>query len=242
MIPGILGKKIGMTQIFDEAGNRVPVTVLEAGPCQIQAVKNAAKDGYNAVQVGFEDTKEKRLKKPQREALKKNKLAPKKFVKEFRGAEPVEAIVGDQVTNSIFQIGDYVDVSGLSKGKGFQGGMKRHNWSGGPATHGSKSHRVPGSIGASSYPSRVFKGQSMPGQMGHVTVTIQNIEVIDVNAEDNTLVVRGSVPGANGTYLVIKYAKKKDLAERIVPEPEVAPEEEQTDVQPEAENKEGSKE
>ncbi|MFH1552726.1 MAG: 50S ribosomal protein L3 [Candidatus Omnitrophota bacterium] len=214
MIPGMLGKKIGMTQIFEEDGTKVPVTVLEAGPCMVQAIKVLEKDGYNAIQVGYDDTKEKRLKKPQREHIKANNLKPKKFVREIICAEIPEVKIGDEITNSIFQKGDFLDIAGLSKGKGFQGGVKRHGWSGGPETHGSMSHRAPGSIGQSSYPSRVFKGLGMAGQMGNTRITVQNIEVIDVNCDNNTVAVKGSVPGANGTYLVLRHAKKRPIAPR----------------------------
>ena len=215
MIPGILGKKIGMTRIFTEDGENIPVTVLEVGPCIVQVIKMAEKDGYNAVQLGFCDAKEKRINKPQREFLKKLGLKPKKFVKEIRCLELPEVKVGDEVTNSIFQIGDMVDITGVSKGKGFQGGMKRHNWSGGSDTHGSMSHRAPGSIGQSSFPSRVFKGLRMAGHMGAETVTTQNLEVVEVDKNENTLVIRGAVPGANGSYVVVKYARKKVLAPRV---------------------------
>jgi len=212
---GILGKKIGMTQIFDEDGNRVGVTVLEAGPCTVQCVKTLDRDGYNAVQLGFGDTKENRIKKPQRMYLKKNKLKPKKFVREFRLEEVSDVKVGDEVTNSIFQKGDFLDVEGRSKGKGFQGGMKRCGWKGGQGTHGSMSHRAPGSIGASSYPSRVMKGHGMPGHLGNTRTTVQNMRVVDVNTENNTIAVKGALPGANGTYLKIRYAKKRVLSPRI---------------------------
>lgn len=223
MISGMLGKKLGMTQIFEEDGVRVPVTVLEAGPCQVQSVKSEETDGYNAVQLGYEDTKEKRVKKPQREYLKAKNLTPKKFVKEIRSEEAAELKVGDQITNSIFQKGDFVDITGISKGKGFQGVVKRHGFAGSLGSHGGSSmQRRPGSIGQSSYPSRVFKGMKMPGHMGVDQITVQNVEIIEVNLEDNTVIVKGAVPGSNGTYLVIKYAKKKPLAEREEPvEPEV---------------------
>ena len=229
MIPGILGKKIGMTQVFNEDGDKIPVTVVEAGPCQVQAVRVDEKDGYNALQMGYDDTKEMRLKKPQREDVKAKKLSPKKFVREIRCSEAPEAKVGDEVTNAIFQKGDYLDIAGVSKGKGFQGGMKRCGWSGGKASHGSMSHRVPGSIGASAYPSRVFKGHGMPGHMGHVSLTVQNLEVVDVNTEENTMAIKGAIPGGNGTYLVIKYALKKPVAPR---EEKVEPEEEAPEVEP----------
>jgi large subunit ribosomal protein L3 len=214
MIKGILGKKVGMTQIFGEDGERIPVTVLEAGPCTVQQVKTSEKDGYDAVQLGFSDAREKTAKKPQREYLKKNKLTPKRFVKEIRCDQQPDVKVGDEITTGIFQQGDHLDIAGVSKGKGFQGGVKRHGWAGGRASHGSMFHRAPGSMGASSYPSRVHKGHSLPGHMGHENVTVQNVEVVEVDAESNTLVVRGAVPGPNGSYLVIRYAKKKPLAPR----------------------------
>jgi len=214
MIPGILGKKIGMTQIFDKDGERVVVTVLEAGPCIVRSVKNVESDGYNAVQLSFGDTKASRIKKPQRVYLEKNKLAPKKFVRELRLEEESGVKIGDMVTNDIFQEGDFLDIVGRSKGKGFQGGVKRWGWSGGRATHGSMSHRVPGSIGASSYPSRVMKGQSMPGHLGNARTTTQNLKVVDINMGNNTIAVKGAVPGANGTYLIIRYAKKRALKPR----------------------------
>ena len=216
MISGILGKKIGMTRVFTEDGISVPVTVLEAGPCAVQVVKAREKDGYSAVQLGFCDAKEKNAKKPQRAFLKSLGLKPKKFVREIRCDEVADVKVGDEVTSCMFQKGDMVDITGTSKGKGFQGGMKRHGWSGGGDTHGSMSHRAPGSIGQSSYPSRVFKGMRMAGHMGSERVTTQNIEVVEVNAEENTLVVKGAVPGANGSYVVVRYAKKKILSPRQV--------------------------
>ncbi|MBD3426042.1 MAG: 50S ribosomal protein L3 [Candidatus Omnitrophica bacterium] len=231
MVPGILGKKIGMSQIFTEDGVRVPVTVLEAGPCSVQAIKTKEKDGYDSVQMGYDNTKEHRLKKPQRAYIKAKKLKPMKFVREIRCEGDPEVKIGDVITNKIVQNGDYLDITGVSKGKGFQGGMKRWGWSGGKQTHGSMSHRAPGSIGQSSNPSRVFKGMGMAGHMGSQTKTVQNLRVLDVNTENNTISVEGSVPGANGTYLVIRYAKKKPLAERVQQE---EPEAEQQEQQPEA--------
>jgi len=230
MISGMLAKKLGMTQVFKEDGRRVPVTVLEAGPCQVQAVKAEGTDGYNAVQLGYDDTKENRIKKPQREYLKAKGLSPKRFVGEIRSEEATELKVGDTVTNNMFQKGDFVDLIATSKGKGFQGVVKRHGFAGGNASHGGGGmERRPGSIGQSSYPSRVFKGMKMPGHMGSDRITVQNVEVVEVNLEDNTVVVKGAVPGANGTYLIIRYAKKKPLAEREQPvEPE--PEEEVVEV------------
>lgn len=218
MITGILGKKLGMTQIFDDKGKRIPVTVLGAGPCVVQAVKSEKTDGYNAVCLGYQDAKENRINKPQREYLKSKKLKPMKFVKEIRCAQEPGVKVGTEVKNNIFQQGDYLDIEGTSKGKGFQGGMKRCGWSGGKDTHGSMSHRAPGSIGASAYPSRVLKGHPLPGQMGNVRKTVQSLEVIEVDTENNTICVKGAVPGAIGSYLTIRYALKKELAPRIQPE------------------------
>ena len=208
MIPGILGKKIGMTQVFEEDGGRVPVTVIEVGPCLVQAIKSPEKDGYNAVQLGYDDTKEKRVKKPQREYLKARNLKFKRFVREIRCDEAPEVKVGDEITNEIFQKGDFLDISGISKGKGFQGGVKRHGWAGGKATHGSMSHRAPGSIGASAYPSRVFKGHAMPGHMGSVRRTSQSLLVIVADPERNLMLVRGSVPGPNGGLVMVHEGRK----------------------------------
>ncbi|MFQ5952931.1 MAG: 50S ribosomal protein L3 [Candidatus Omnitrophota bacterium] len=214
MIGGILGKKVGMTQVYDENGDSISVTILEAGPCVVQEIKISEKDGYDAVQLGFGDIKERRVKKPQRERFKAQKLKPKRFVREIRSAEKPDVKTGDEITNAIFQKGDYLDVTGTSKGKGFQGGVKRHGWAGGKASHGSMFHRAPGSIGASSYPSRVVKGHALPGHMGSEKNTVQNLEVIDVDESNNTITVKGAVPGANGSYLIIRYAKKKPLAPR----------------------------
>jgi len=234
MVKGILGKKLGMSQIFDEKGDKIPVTVIEAGPCQVQQVKTAEKDGYNAVQLGFEDTRESRTKKPQREYLKRNKLTPKKVVREIRCDEAPEEKTGDMVTIKLFQKGDYLDISGTSKGKGFQGGMKRCGWAGGKESHGSMSHRVPGSIGASSYPSKVDKGHPGPGHLGNGKVTVQNVEIIDVDTESNLIVVKGAIPGANGNYITIRFAKKKPFAERVIVEEEQQAEEEKAEEPAEA--------
>jgi large subunit ribosomal protein L3 len=214
MINSILGKKIGMTQFFDEKGNCIPVTLLEAGPSVVQDVKTIARNGYTAVQLGFGDKKEKSLKKPQREDLKKKNLKPKQYVKEVRVSGESELKVGDAVDCSVFQKGDYLDIIGISKGKGFQGGMKRCNWKGGCDTHGSMSHRAPGSIGASTFPSRVVKGHGFPGQMGNEQVTVQNLEVVDVDQKNLTIAVRGAVPGPNGNFLILRFAKKMKIAPR----------------------------
>lgn len=217
MITGILGKKIGMTQVFDENGDRISVTVLEAGPCTVQDIKNKEKHGYTAVQLGYDDIPVKKLNKPQAKNLEKKNLKAKRFVKEIRCLDVSNINIGDEVKNNIFRKGDYLDIIGISKGKGFQGGMKRCNWYGGCETHGSMSHRRPGSIGASSFPKRVHKGHPFPGHMGSDKVTAQNIEVVYVDADAATIAVNGSVPGANGAYLTIKLAKKKKFSDKPKP-------------------------
>ncbi len=199
---GILGKKIGMTQVFSEDSRLIPVTVIEAGPCKVVQSKVAKRDGYAAIQIGFDETrKEKNVPKGRLGHFKKVSLLPSRFLREIK----MEGLkVGDDVTVDIFSKGDMVSVTGTSKGKGFQGVMKRHNYRGGPGSHGSMFNRAPGSIGSSSFPSRVWKNKGLPGQMGHKRVTTRNIEVIDVRKEQNLLVVKGSVPGANGGYLIIR--------------------------------------
>lgn len=214
MISGMLGKKLGMTQIFDQEGGRVQVTVIEVGPCVVQAVKSAEKDGYYSIQMGYDDVKEKSVNKPQRAYLKSKNIKTKRFVREIRCGSAPDVKVGDEITSAIFQVGDYIDVAGVSKGKGFQGGVKKLNWRGGAASHGSMFHRAPGSIGASSFPSRVMKGHGMPSHMGNEKTTVQNLKVIDVNTDNNTVAVRGAVPGPNGAYVVVKLAKKKPVAPR----------------------------
>lgn len=201
---GILGKKLGMTQIYREDGRAYPVTVIEAGPCCVIQVKTIEKDGYEAVKLGFIEGKEKKINKPEAGMFKKAGIKPYRILREFRTGG---LAVGDFVTVEKFAKGDKVDVSGVSKGKGFQGVMKRHNFSGGPKSHGSTFYRAPGSIGASSYPSRVWKNQKLPGHMGSERVTVKNIEVVEVKAEQNILLVMGAVPGANGTIVEIKKEK-----------------------------------
>jgi len=208
---GILGKKIGMTRTFNKDGNVIPLSVIKVGPCHITGVKTLEKDGYEAVQLGFEDIDKKRVKKPQEVYFSKNKLNPKKFLKEIRGVLPKdqesELKVGSQIKASIFTEGDFIDVSGIAKGKGFQGGVKRWGWSIGPRTHGSRHQRAPGSIGASADPARVVKGKHMPGRMGGKKATIKNLEVVNVEASEDIITVKGNIPGSNGTYLVIKRSK-----------------------------------
>jgi len=198
---GILGKKLGMTQIFTEDGRAHPVTVIEAGPCCVVQVKTVDKDGYEAVKIGFLEVKEKRINKPESGVFKKIGVKPCRILKEY----PISGLkVGEFVTVDRFAVGDKVSVSSISKGKGFQGVMKRHNYSGGPGSHGSMFNRAPGSIGASSYPSRVWKNQGMPGHMGSERVTVKNIEVVDIRADQNLLLIKGAVPGGTGTIVEIK--------------------------------------
>jgi len=208
MVKGILGRKLGMTRIFTEDGRWIEVTLLEAGPCTVIQRKEAEKDGYDAIQVGFDEAKVRRVKKPLLGHFEKAGVAPKKFLKEFTVNGDTELKAGDTITSDIFQPGDRVDVSGSSKGKGFAGVIKRHGYAGGPGGHGSNFHRAPGSIGQSADPAKVFKGKGMPGHMGATRRTTQNLEVVKVDAEKNLLVVRGCVPGANGGYVVVKQSVK----------------------------------
>lgn len=204
---GILGKKIGMTQVFTEQGEVIPVTVVEAGPVVVTQVKTIENDGYNAVQVGFVDAKEKSLNKPQKGHLAAANTL-KKHLKEFR-VESVDAYtVGQEIKADVFASGEMIDVTGISKGKGFQGPIKRHGQSRGPETHGSRYHRRPGSMGACSYPGRVFKNKKLAGHMGSVRVTVQNLEVVRVDAEKNFILVKGAIPGAKGSVVTIKEAVK----------------------------------
>lgn len=199
---GILGKKVGMTHLFSEDGRVVPVTVIEAGPCKVVQLKRVESDGYSAVQIGFDEIKkEKNIPKGRLGHFKKISLPPYRFLREIK----MEGLkVGDDIAVDIFDKGEKVLVTGVSKGKGFQGVMKRHNYKGGPGSHGSMFNRAPGSIGQSSSPSRVWKNKGMPGHMGDEKVTTKNIEVVDIRGEQNLLIVKGSVPGANGGYLIIR--------------------------------------
>jgi large subunit ribosomal protein L3 len=198
---GILGKKIGMTQVFTEDGKACPVTVIEAGPCCVVQVKTLDNDGYEAVKIGFSEVKEKKLNKPALGTFKKAGVKPYRTLREFAvgGLK-----VGEFVTVEGFTKGDRVSVSGISKGKGFQGVMKRHHFSGGPGSHGSMFNRAPGSIGASSYPSRVWKNQKMAGHMGSEKVTVKNLEIVDVRNGQNLLLIKGAVPGSVGSVVEIK--------------------------------------
>ncbi len=205
----ILGKKVGMTQIFDEDGQVIPVTLIEAGPCYVVQKKTSEKDGYNAVQLGFDEAKEKKLNQPEWGHLKKVDVPPLRYLREFRVSDHEDLEVGQVIKADIFEVGDLVDVAGTSKGKGFAGVVKRHGFAGGVKTHGqSDRHRAPGSIGAGTTPSRVFKGSRMAGRMGGDRVTISNLEVMIVDPERNLLAVKGSIPGAKNGLVLVKEARK----------------------------------
>jgi large subunit ribosomal protein L3 len=208
-VNGILGIKLGMTQIYAEDGTAIPCTVVQAGPCVVVQRRSAQKDGYEAVQLGLvEFIKPQRVNKPMTGHFKKADAAPMRFVREVRlDASGAETKVGDRVLAEHFKLGEIVDVCGISKGKGFQGGVKRWHYRGGEKSHGSMFHRAPGSIGGSSFPSRVWPGQHMPGHMGHERVTAKNLEVVKVDAEENLLLVRGAVPGPNGGYVMIRRTR-----------------------------------
>jgi large subunit ribosomal protein L3 len=208
MVKGLIGKKIGMTQIFDDNGVAIPVTVIEAGPCYVTQVRLPENDGYAAVQMGFGETKPKRLTGGQLGHLKRNNLAPLRYLREFRVKDP-EVKEGDQVTVAVFSVGEKVDVVGTSKGKGFAGAVKRYHFRGGPKTHGqSDRERAPGSRGAGTTPGRVYKGSRGPGHMGNDRVTSQGLKVVLVDAERNLIGVNGSVPGARGGLVMVKEARK----------------------------------
>lgn len=205
---GMMGKKIGMTQIFDENGNVVPVTVVEAGPIYVTQIKTVDTDGYNAIQVGFGDIKSKKVNKPLKGHYDKANVNPRKFLMEFRVDDVTAYEIGQEIKADRFAGGEKVDVTGTSKGKGTQGAIRRWNQSRGPETHGSKYHRGPGSIGAASYPARVIKGMKMAGHMGHETVTVQNLEIVKVDTERNLLLIKGAVPGPKGGFVSVKSSVK----------------------------------
>jgi large subunit ribosomal protein L3 len=213
---GILGKKVGMTQIFDDQGEVIPVTVIEAGPCYVAQIKTPERDGYSAVQLGFEETEPKHLTRPQIQHLRKSDLPPLRYTREIRvGGDEVDLEEGQTVTVDVFGVGDYVDVTGTSKGKGFAGVVKRHGFGGGPKTHGqSDRHRAPGAIGACKFPGRVFKGKRMPGRMGGDRVTVQGLKIMMVDPERNLLAVQGAVPGAKNGLLVVRQARKTRIRKR----------------------------
>ncbi len=205
---GLIGQKLGMTRIFDESGNHVPVTVLRAGPCVVLQVKDERRDGYRAVQLGYleDGLKPERLNRPTRGHLSKAAAPPVRVIREFAVEEGEELAPGERVTVAIFADARRVDVTGTSKGRGFQGVVKRHGFGGGKATHGSMFHRAPGSIGQAAWPSRVFKGKRLPGQMGARRVTTEGLEIVKVDADNHLLLVKGSVPGARNGYVFIRKA------------------------------------
>jgi len=212
---GIIGRKIGMTQIFDEKGEVVPVTVIRAGPCYVTQKKTLEKDGYTAIQLGFEETKPKRLTRPELVRLQKNNLPPLRHLRELRVSNVDEYEVGQKITVSVFQVGELVDVTGTSKGRGFAGVVKRYGFGGGPKTHGqSDRHRAPGSIGAGTTPGRVLKGKRMPGHMGNKRVTVQNLRVMLVDPERNLIAVKGAVPGPRNGLVIIKEARKTAIKKK----------------------------
>ena len=208
MKKAILATKVGMTQIFDESGALIPVTVLQAGPCVVTQVKTVDNDGYSAVQVGFCDKREKLVNKPLKGHFDKAGVSYKRYLKEFKFEDAESYALGQEIKADIFAAGDKIDATAISNGKGFQGAIKRHGQSRGPMAHGSKYHRHAGSNGACSDPSKVFKGKRMPGQMGNKKVTIQNLEVVRVDAENNLLLVKGAVPGPKKSMITIKETVK----------------------------------
>ena len=205
---GLLGNKIGMTQIFDESGNIIPVTILKVGPCIVTQIKTVLTDGYNAIQVGYGTVSNKSLTQPELGHLQKSNIQPLKYLKEFHVNDPEEFKVGQTLNVESLAAGQLIDVTGKSNGKGFSGLQKRHNFTRGPMTHGSKNHRAPGSIGAASYPARVFKGMRMAGQMGNKMVKTRKLKIVQVNSDENILVVKGSVPGKPGNLLSIRISPK----------------------------------
>ena len=208
MTKGILGKKVGMTQYFTESGELIPVTVVEVTPNVVLQLKTIENDGYEAVQLGFNDLREVLSNRPAKGHVAKANATPKRFIREFNNVELSEYEVGQEITVDVFKAGDIVDVTGTSKGKGFQGAIKRHGQSRGPMAHGSRYHRRPGSMGGASFPSRVFKGKALPGQMGGNRITIQNLEVVKVDAERNVILIKGNVPGSKKSLVEIKTAIK----------------------------------
>lgn len=216
---GILGKKVGMTQVFDESGEVIPVTIIEAGPCFVTQKKTVKQDGYTAIQLGFKEVKPKRLTQPQRGHLRKNNLPPLRYLREIRMSEGdlEDYEEGQKISIGIFEVGEIVDVVGTSKGRGFAGVVKRHGFRGGPKTRGqSDRHRAPGSIGQTTTPGRVFKGKRMAGRMGNQRVSVQDLQVVLVDPQRNLLAVKGSVPGARNGLLLIKEARKTTVMRKKV--------------------------
>lgn len=210
---GLLGKKVGMTQLFDEEGRQISVTVVEVGPCKVTSIRTKEKDGYSAVQLGFDPAK-KNISKPLQGQFKKSGIAPVKYMREIRTEDIENLKIGTELLADNFQAGDWVDVEGISIGKGFQGVVKRHHFKGGYKAHGTKMGREPGSIGASAFPSRVIKGLRMPGHLGNHRVTTQNLKVMKVDAKNHLLAIQGAVPGVEGSYVVIRSALKKGASQK----------------------------
>ncbi|HZK33874.1 MAG TPA: 50S ribosomal protein L3 [Bacillota bacterium] len=208
MLKAILGKKLGMTQVFTEDGLLVPVTVVEAGPCVVTQVKTQEKDGYSALQVGYDDIRPKLINKPLKGHYDKGDIAYRRYLREFKLDNASEFTVGDEIKVDMFSEGDKVDVIGKSKGKGFAGNIKRWNQSKGPMSHGSRYHRGPGALSAGSTPARVLKGRNLPGRMGFDTIAVQNLEIVKIDQERNLLLVKGALPGPKGTLLTIKNTVK----------------------------------
>ncbi|WP_208585785.1 50S ribosomal protein L3 [Gracilibacillus suaedae] len=208
MTKGILGRKVGMTQIFSEEGELIPVTVVQAEPNVVLQKRTEENDGYEAIQIGFADEKKNRANKPEQGHAEKANTTPKRFVREIRDVNLDEYDLGQEINVEVFEAGDKIDVTGTSKGKGFQGAIKRHNQQRGPETHGSHYHRAAGSMGAAADPARVFKGKKLPGQMGGEQITIQNLEVVKVDAERNLLLIKGNVPGAKKSFVKVTSAIK----------------------------------
>jgi large subunit ribosomal protein L3 len=204
MMKGIIGKKLGMTRVFNEDGTAVPVTVIEAGPCVVTQVKTVESDGYEAVQLGFERMRRKTANKPYQGHFAKHKLAPRRKLTEFRVENPTDYKVGEEILVDIFEAGDVVDVTANSKGRGFQGVVKRHGFSVGRKTHGNRNHRRPGSIGQSATPARVWKGRKLPGRMGNSRVTVRHLDVVTVDVEKNLLLVRGAIPGGTNGFVLVR--------------------------------------
>lgn len=208
---GILGTKLGMTQIFDAAGLAIPVTIIKAGPCVVTQIKTPDTDGYNAVQIGYLDIRAKLLNKPCRGHLQKSGLGPLKHLKEYKNVVSSDLVIGSKIDVNSFQVGDLVSVTGKTIGKGFSGTVKRHNFTRGPMTHGSKNHREPGSIGQGTTPGRVYPGKKMAGRLGGTNTTIKNLEVLHINSKNNLIILKGAVPGKSGNLISLKNSRNNTV-------------------------------
>jgi large subunit ribosomal protein L3 len=215
MLRGIIGRKLGMTQVFTENGTVIPVTIIEAGPCAVVQIKTKEKEGYNALQLGFMDKKPQRVNRPLSRHFQKSGKGPFYILREFRLDDVGDYQLGQEITSEVFNVGDYVDVIGTSKGKGFTGVIKRHGFSGAPGSHGTHEYfRHGGSIGSSAFPSRTFKGKKMPGNSGNSRVTVQNLRIVGIKPDRNILLVRGAIPGSANSIVIVRYAKKKRVEEK----------------------------